>query len=107
LSMLRLSKKEIIEPAVLAPCIVLLFTTFSYGAVLTLTPEVSDTLGLENRGIFFLFFTLASVAVRFFAGKASDKFGRVPVLKIGTVLLIIGMLLIGFAQNIFMFLLGG
>ena len=106
-SMLRLRKKEIFEPAVLAPCIVLLFTTFSYGAVLTLTPEVSDSLGLENRGIFFLFFTIASVAVRFFAGKASDRFGRVPVLKIGAALLIVSMLLIGFAQSIFMFLLGG
>ena len=106
-SMLHLRKKEIFEPAVLAPCIVLLFTTFSYGAVLTLSPEVSDSLGLENRGIFFLFFTIASVAVRFFAGKASDRFGRVPVLKVGAALLTLSMLLIGFAQSIFMFLLGG
>ncbi len=106
-SMLRLKKKEIFEPAVLAPCIVLLLTTFSYGAVLTLTPEVSDSLGLENRGIFFMFFTIASVAVRFFAGKASDKFGRVPVLKIGAAFLMASMLLIGLAQSIFMFLLGG
>lgn len=106
-SLLKLKRKEIIEPAVLAPCIVLLFTTFSYGAVLTLTPEISDSLGLENRGIFFLFFTLASVAVRFFGGKASDRFGRVPVLKLGAAVLVVSMAMIGFATNIFMFLLGG
>lgn len=106
-SLLKLKWKEILEPAVLAPCIVMIFTTFSYGAVLTLTPEISDSLGLENRGIFFMFFTIASVAVRFFAGKVSDRIGRVPVLKAGAATLVLAMLLIGFAQNIFMFLLGG
>lgn len=107
LSLLRLRQKELFEPAVIAPCIVLLFTTFSYGAVLTLTPEVSDSLGLENRGIFFMFFTGASVAVRFFGGKASDRYGRVPVIKAGATVLVLSMLCIGFAQNVFMFLLGG
>ncbi len=106
-SLLKLHWKGLFEPAVLAPCIVLLFTTFAYGAVLTLTAEVSDSLGLENRGIFFMFFTGASVAVRFFGGKASDRWGRVPVLKAGAAVLILSMLCIGFAQNIFMFLLGG
>lgn len=106
-SMLKLKRKEIFEPAVLAPCIVLLFTTFSYGAVLTLTPEKSDALGMENRGIFFMFFTAASVAVRFFAGKVSDKVGRVPVLKVGAGVLIISMLLIGFSESVVVFLLGG
>lgn len=106
-SMLKLRRKELFEPAVLAPCVVLLLTTFSYGAVLTLTPEKSDALGLENRGIFFMFFTVASVAVRFFAGKVSDRIGRVPVLKIGAAVLVISMLLIGFAENILMFLTGG
>lgn len=106
-AMLKLSRKEMIEPAVLAPCIVLLLTTFSYGAILTLTPEKSDALGLDNRGIFFMFFTAASVAVRFFGGKISDRIGRVPVLKMGTAVLVISMLLIGFAQNVLMFLAGG
>lgn len=105
--LLKLKWKEIFEPAVLAPCIVQLFTTFSFGAILTLTPVMSDSLGLDNRGLFFTFFTVASVAVRFFGGKASDKYGRVPVLTIGAGVLVISMLTIGFAQNIFMFLFGG
>lgn len=105
--LLKLKWKEIFEPAVLAPCIVQLFTTFSFGAILTLTPVMSDSLGLDNRGLFFTFFTVASVAVRFFAGKASDNYGRVPVLTIGAGVLVISMLTIGFAQNIFMFLSGG
>lgn len=54
-----------------------------------------------------MFFTGASVAVRFFAGKASDKYGRVPVLKIGAAVLVVSMLMIGLAQNIAMFLIGG
>ncbi|WP_017730099.1 MFS transporter [Nafulsella turpanensis] len=106
-SLLKLRLKEIFEPAVLAPCVVLLFTTFSFGAILTLSPEVSDNLGLENRGIFFMFFTIASVAVRFFAGKVSDTYGRIPVLRVGAALLVVSMLLVGFAQNTVMFLAGG
>ncbi len=105
LRLLRLSRHEIFEPRVVAPCVVLLLTTFSYGIVLTLTPDMSDALGVSNRGLFFTYFTAASVAVRFFAGKASDKFGRVAVLKVSTTLLAIGMLLLGMAHNVVLFII--
>ena len=107
LSLLRLSPREILEPRVIAPCIALVLTTFSYGVVLTLTPDLSDSLGITNRGLFFLYFTGASVAIRVFAGRASDKFGRIAVLKVATLVMALGMLLIGFAQTVPMFMLGG
>lgn len=103
-SFLKLNKEEIFEPRVIAPCIVLLLTAFSFGIVLTITPDFSDTLGIKNRGLFFTFFTIASVAVRFFAGKASDKYGRIQVLKVSTILLAIGMLMLGLADSIPLFL---
>lgn len=104
MSFLKLNKEEIFEPRVIAPCIVLLLTAFSFGIVLTITPDFSDTLGIKNRGLFFTFFTIASVAVRFFAGKASDKYGRIQVLKVSTILLAIGMLMLGLADSIPLFL---
>ena len=107
LSLLKLSPHEILEPRVIAPCIALLLTTFSYGVVLTLTPDLSDSLGIANRGLFFLYFTGASVAVRVFAGKASDKYGRLVVLKVATLVMVLGMLLIGFAHSVPMFIAGG
>ena len=96
-SLLKLNRKEILEPRVMSPSIVLLLTTYSFGTVLTLVPDLSDSLGIQNRGLFFLYFTLASVAVRFFAGRFSDRVGRAPVLKTGALLLVAGMCLTGFA----------
>lgn len=106
-SLLKLNRKEILEPRVLAPCLVMLLTTYSFGTVLTLTPDLSDSLGIGNRGLYFLFFTLASVAVRFFAGRVSDLKGRAPVMKAGALLYVIGMCLTGFAPSPEVFLAGG
>lgn len=103
-SLLKLNRHEIFEPRVMNPCIVLLLTTFSFGIVLTITPDLSDQLGLANRGLFFTYFTIASVGVRFFAGKASDKFGRVVVLKVAALLLAIGMLLLSITDSVALFL---
>ena len=105
--LLRLSKNEIFEPRVIAPCIVLLLTTFSFGVVLTIAPDLSDHLGIRNKGVFFTCFTIASVAIRFFAGKASDKYGRATVLKISALTLTIGMLLLGLANSVNALLVAG
>lgn len=40
----------------------------------------------------------------FFAGRISDKFGRVAVLRVSTALLTLSMVLIGFAQSPFILL---
>jgi MFS family permease len=92
---------------VLAPCVALLLTTYGYGTVLTLVPDLSDSLGIANRGLYFLYFTLASVAVRFFAGRLSDRKGRAPVMKAGAFLYVIGMGLTGHAWRPEIFLAGG
>ena len=65
----------------------------SYGIILTLVPDLSDSVGIQNRGTFFTIFTLSSLSTRFFAGKISDQHGRVPVLKVSAWLLAISMLL--------------
>lgn len=104
-SYLKLKRNEIFEPRVIAPCIVLLLTAFSFGVVLTITPDFSDGLGIKNRGLFYTFFTVASVAVRFFAGKASDKYGRIQVLKVSTTMLTLGMLMLGLADSVQFFLM--
>jgi MFS family permease len=106
-SLLRLSKNEIFEPRVIAPCIVLLLTTFSFGVVLTIAPDLSDHLGIRNKGLFFTCFTIASVAIRFFVGKASDRYGRITLLKIAAFTLTIGMLLLGLANSITTLIIAG
>ncbi|MEM9832559.1 MAG: MFS transporter [Bacteroidota bacterium] len=105
--LLKLDWQEVLEPRVWAPCVVMLLTTYSFGVALTLLPDQSDVLGIDNRGLVFMYMTIASVAVRFFAGKASDRYGRVIVLKWAALILVLGCLFMGFAPSGFWLLMAG
>lgn len=96
---LIIRRQDLFEPAVVAPCLVMILTAFSYGAMLTLVPDVSSGLGLMNKGVMFMVFALASVSVRIFAGRISDRYGRLPVLIGGVVFLIAAMVLNGAADS--------
>lgn len=94
-------KNEIYEPSVLSPSLMMMLTIFAFGSIVTVIPDISDQLGLENRGLFFTYFTVASLVVRLVAGKASDKYGRVPVMKVGTVIILATLLLLANVQTSF------
>jgi MFS family permease len=98
-SLLKFSRHEIFEPRVIPPSLVIILSSFGFGAILTLTPDLSESLNLANKGLFFMCFTFASLGVRFFAGKISDRYGRVTVLRVSTALLTLSMILVGFAYN--------
>lgn len=105
--MLRLNRHELIEKRVLTPSLILFLAVFSFGIVLTITPDFSEHLGIANKGLFFAVFTLASLGIRIVAGRTSDKYGRIPVMKVATLSMVVAMLIIGFADSKAMFLLGG
>lgn len=106
LSMLRISMKDVYEPLVKGPAIIMVLYTFSFGAILTLIPDFSQTLDISNKGLYFTVYFLSSLFSRVIAGKVSDKFGRVIIIKIGLTIVLIGLILTGNAENKFMFLLG-
>jgi len=91
LGLLRVNRSDIFEPRVIPPSLVLLLSAFSFGVVLTLVPDFSNHLGIRNKGLFFIYFTMASIAVRFFAGKASDIYGRASILIFSTATLSLAM----------------
>lgn len=107
--LLRIRKDEIIEPRVFSPSIVFILTAFSFGAVLTLIPDLTMDVGFspENKGIFFTVFVVASLFIRFLAGKASDKFGRVIVLKIAALSIVIADIVLAYAHDKNMLIIGG
>ncbi|WP_255478697.1 MFS transporter [Rufibacter sp. XAAS-G3-1] len=104
LGLLRIRRDEIFEPRVLPTFVVMLLTLSCYGAVLTVTPDFSQHLGIQNKGLFFTFYTVASIGVRFLAGRASDRFGRVPILRVSTLLMAISMVVLGLSESKAMFL---
>jgi MFS family permease len=103
---LKVSKQDIIEPLVLAPALVMLFTAFSYGAVFTVIPDFAVFVGIKNKGLIFTFLTVASLVIRLLAGKASDRYGRVRVLRLSVPLMIISMITIGSATNQLQLIIG-
>lgn len=106
LSLLRVNARDFYEPRVLGPSLTFLLTAFSFGIILTIIPDLSDHVGAPNKGIFYSVFVIASLAVRFMAGKASDRFGRVLVLKVSSLSIAVAMTVIGLVDSESMLLVG-
>ncbi|MFC4873783.1 MFS transporter [Negadavirga shengliensis] len=101
----KLKKNEIIEKRVMGPSLVLFFSVFSFGIVLTIIPDFSVFLGIANKGLFFAVFTLSSLLIRVIAGRASDRYGRIPVLKVAMLTMVLAMILVAQAESRIAFLL--
>lgn len=102
----KLDKNEILEKRVLLPSTILFLSVFSFGVVLTLVPDLSSHLGIQNKGLFFAVFTLSSLGIRLIAGRTSDRIGRVRVMRVASAVMVLAMIAVAFASNKVM-LLGG
>jgi MFS family permease len=99
LSILKISRKDIIALEVLPAAVVTFLFYVSYGVILTLIPDWSEHLGVVNKGLFFVVFTVASLIIRFAAGKASDKYGRTRVINIGLFVLVVSLIIVGYFET--------
>lgn len=106
LAHLKVKQSDFFEPRVLAPCVVMVLSAFAYGAVFTLIPDFGQHVGVRNKGLLFTYLTVASLAVRLVAGKASDRYGRQPVLMVSTLVIVIAMLVIGLATTKLQLMIG-
>ena len=95
-SLLRLKLEEVFEPRVLRPAFVTMLCLLPLGAVLTVIPDQSRILGLSNRGLFYIAYTVSSLLVRLLAGRASDRLGRVRVLRWSAAILALSLALLTF-----------
>ncbi|MEM6698532.1 MAG: MFS transporter, partial [Bacteroidota bacterium] len=59
----------------------------------------SDHLGIANQGLFFTTLTLMALTSRLIAGKTSDIYGRIPVMRIAIVLLAASYTFMGFVST--------
>jgi MFS family permease len=100
LTLLKINTSDIFDSSIKPVVIVIFFTSFAYGTVVTLIPDLTKSIGVSNKGYFFLIYTLASIGVRIVAGKWSDKNGRLQVLLLGCWLLLIGMIVTSFTYNL-------
>ena len=102
-SLLKVKKNEFYEPRTVGPATVFMLNTFAFGAALTIAADFSKHIGVPNKGYFFSIFVIASLFVRMIAGKVSDKYGRVPVLMVSSVMLALSMYILGASETPFQF----
>ena len=95
----KLDKNEILEKRVLLPSTILFLSVFSFGVVLTLVPDLSSHLGIQNKGLFFAVFTLSSLGIRLIAGRTSDRIGRVRVMRVASAVMVLAMIAVAFASS--------
>lgn len=105
-SIRQVKVSDVLERSALPTSIIMVLDTFSFGVILTVAPDFVKSMGFQYKGIFNAVFVLASISMRFFAGHASDRYGRVPLLRAGTVLLVISLLVLGFAGNSTVLIIG-
>ena len=80
----------------------MLLLCFSIGCVLTLSPDLSESVGMHNKGFFYACYTVASLLIRIVAGKSSDRYGRIIVLIFSSLTMVIGMVFLSFAHSVTM-----
>ena len=105
-SLLKIKALDIYEPTVLVPSVVMMLVTFSFGAALTLAPDLSVSLGIANKGLFFSYFTITSLISRVAGGRLSDEFGRRKVLIVAMLIAGAGSTYIGFSSSPFQLFTG-
>lgn len=105
LKLFRLKWIDIIEPSVRPSAVVMFLTATCSGFVFVLTPDIARYLSIDNKGIFFGFYTVSTLFVRLFSSSLSDKIGRRKTLIIAMGFLLISMLLIGYATTPILFII--
>lgn len=100
LNVLRIKWKDVVEPSVFPAAVVMFLTATSSGIIFVITPDISNFLGINNKGWFFGIYVISTILIRLFSGSLSDRIGRRKTLLIGNLFLIIAMLLIGLSTTI-------
>jgi MFS family permease len=104
--LLKINRADLFEPRVIAPCLVMLLGAYAYGAVYTIIPDFGEYVGIKNKGLLFTYLTIASLAVRLIGGKASDIWGRKPVLRVALFVIAVGMIIVGTAETRLQLIIG-
>ena len=99
LALLKINRKEIIEIRVIGGAVVTFLSYLSYGAILTVISDWGTHLGVANKGLFYMVFTVSSLVIRFVSGRLSDRIGRISIIKFSLLLLVAALMFIGRANT--------
>lgn len=102
-SLLKLKFDDVFEPHVRPAAMVMFLSASASGTIFVLSQDICGFLHIPNKGWFFGIYVLATIFVRFFSGRLSDRIGRPQTLLIGMSIVFISVLMVALAQSIFVF----
>lgn len=88
---LPMSGRARLDPIIYFSMFVNAGMTFTHGALVALLPLYARSIGMENPGLFYTVFALAAIGIRAYAGRLSDRLGRIQVLVPATGLLAVAL----------------
>ncbi len=97
---LKVKTSDFFDKNVIPVAIVMILCEFSFGIILTIIPDFSDSINIQDKSTYFTIYVLSSVVVRIVAGKVSDKYGRVPVLFYALLVSLIAMLILSYSNDV-------
>ena len=100
-SLFKITKRDLVEKQVYPAAMVMFLTAACSGLLFVLSPDMSVYLGIDNKGWFFIFYVFSTILIRLTSGKLSDKIGRRETLIIGITALIISMIMVANASDVF------
>ena len=96
---MRLAPNEIIERKAMPVAFVTALIYMTFGILLTISPDHAEFVGLRNKGMLFTSFTIFAILSRAVAGRVSDRYGRISVIKVAIVLMVLSLLYLGRAHS--------
>jgi MFS family permease len=97
--LLKINTNDFIYKPVFPAAIVMMTAVLSFGVILTFIPDFTKDLHIVNKGTFFLYYTIATLLVRVFAGRLSDRLGRVLVIRLGITIIFLNTLMISHIES--------
>jgi MFS family permease len=79
---------------------IMLFYVLSLGTILTVAPDIVEQCGLEKKGYFFMWMTLASILTRLLTSRLSDRLGRRRVMLAGLFFVLGADIQMAFVNNL-------
>ena len=102
----KISIDAIFEKTAIRPAVLIFLACCCNGAIFGFISLYGLEKGIENIGLYFAFYAISSLLTRPLIGKMIDRFGFDVVIFPGIVLVAGGLLAIGSASNLTIFLLG-
>lgn len=96
----KVKTTDFFDKNVIPVAIVMVLCEFSFGIILTIIPDFSDSIEIKDKSTYFSIYVLSSVVVRILAGKVSDKYGRVPVLFYALLVSLVAMVILSLSTGV-------